>query len=469
MNEGKPLWGGRFAKQPAADLMRLTASVDVDIELLPYDLIATKAHARALEKAGLLDPDEVFAIADACDAIEAEWRAGELLPDPEDEDVHSMVERLLTERLGDTGRRIHAGRSRNDLVATDLRLWCIAAAGLLRGRLADLVDVIAGLVEEHRASVIPGYTHLQRAQPVSLGFHLAAHGFALARDGDRFEAARASSDVSSLGAGALAGTTLPLDPSVASGEMGFSSQFDNAMDAVADRDFAVDLTYACAMCMVHLSRLAEEIVLWTGSEFGFARLDDAWSTGSSMMPQKRNPDMAELVRGRAAPAIGELTALLTLLKALPLAYDRDLQEDKALVFGSVARTLGCLEGMTGLLGTLTFDRERMEHSTRASTAWATDLAEALVARGVPFRDAHEAVGKLVGALEADGLAFTDLTPEALVAHDPRFEPADLELADPIQSLERRNAPGGTAPGRVLEQAAKLRSSAKRLRSSVDLG
>ena len=463
MNEGKPLWAGRFAKQPNADLMRLTASIDVDIELLPYDLIATKAHARALEKAGLLDPDEVFAVADACDAIDTEWRAGELQPDPQDEDVHSMVERLLTERLGDTGRRIHAGRSRNDLVATDLRLWCIGATDLLKGQLADLLDVVADLVEEHRSSVIPGYTHLQRAQPVSLGFHLAAHGFALARDGDRFEAARSSSDVSSLGAGALAGTTLPIDPSVAAAELGFSSQFDNAMDAVADRDFAVDLAYACAMCLVHLSRLAEEVVLWTGSEFAFARLDDAWSTGSSMMPQKRNPDMAELVRGRAAPAIGEITSLLTLLKGLPLAYDRDLQEDKALVFRSVARTLGCLEGMAGLLRTLVFDKERMEQATRASTAWATDLAEALVARDVPFREAHETVGRLVGALEADGLSYTDLTAEALGAYDQRFEPTDLDLADPIRSLERRNGPGGTAPIRVLEQAAQLRSSANDLR------
>lgn len=463
MNEGKPLWGGRFEKQPAADLMRLTSSIDVDIELLPYDLIATKAHARALEKAGLLEPEEVFAVVDACDAIEAGWRAGELHPDAQDEDVHSMVERLLTERLGDTGRRIHAGRSRNDLVATDLRLWCIGAADVLKGKLANLLDVIADLVEAHRSAVIPGYTHLQRAQPVSLGFHLAAHGFALTRDGSRFEAARVSSDVSSLGAGALAGTTLPIDPSVAAGELGFSSYFDNAMDAVADRDFAVDLAYACAMCMVHLSRLAEEVVLWTGSEFGFALLDDAWSTGSSMMPQKRNADMAELVRGRAAPAIGELTSLLSLLKGLPLAYDRDLQEDKALVFGSVARTLGCLEGMAGLLRTLVFDEERMEQATRASTAWATDLAEVLVARGVPFRDAHETVGKLVGSLEADGLSFTDLAPETLRAHDERFEPADLDLADPMGSLERRDGPGGTAPARVLEQAAQLRDSASKLR------
>lgn len=464
MNEGKPLWGGRFGKQPNANMMALTTSIDVDLVLLPFDLAATKAHARALEKAGLIDPDEVFAVGDACDSIEAEWRAGDIAPGPDDEDVHSMVERLLTERLGETGRRIHAGRSRNDLVASDLRAWCMAATDPLMGRLADLLDVIAGLAEEHNASVMPGYTHLQRAQPVSLGFHLAAHGFALGRDGARFQAARASADVSSLGAGALAGTTLPIDPSVTAGELGFSAQFDNAMDAVSDRDFAVDLAYACAMCMVHLSRLAEEIVLWTGSEFAFARLDDAWSTGSSMMPQKRNPDMAELIRGRAAPTIGELTSFLSLLKGLPLAYDRDLQEDKALVFASVARTIGCLEGMAGLLDTLTFDKQRMEQATRSSAAWATDLAEALVARGVPFRDAHGIVGQLVGSLERDGLAFADLTVETLIAYDPRFESADLALADPAKSLARRDGPGGTAPTRVREQATKLRAAATSLRS-----
>ena len=463
MNEGKPLWAGRFARGPAEALMRLTTSIEVDIALLPYDLAVTKAHARGLEKAGLLEPDHVFAISDECDTIAAEVAAGELGPSTDDEDVHSFVERVLTERLGDTGKRIHAGRSRNDLVATDLRLWCIAATGELKTRLADLVDVIASAAEEHAATAMAGYTHLQRAQPVSLGFHLAAHGFALVRDGQRFDSALSSADVSPLGAGALAGTTLPIDPSVAMTELGFSRQFDNAMDAVADRDFALDLAYASALCCVHLSRLAEEVVLWTSSEFGFARLDDAWSTGSSMMPQKRNPDVAELVRGRAAPAIGELTALLTLLKGLPLAYDRDLQEDKALLFASVARTLGCLEGMTNLLATLTFDRERMEQAARASTAWATDLAEALVVRGAPFRDAHERVGKLVKSLEAESRALNDLTADDLVARDPLFVPEDVDLADPSKGLDRRDGPGGTAPARVLEQVAKIKAAAAQLR------
>lgn len=464
MNEDKPLWSGRFRQRPAADLMRLTTSIDIDIELLPYDLAVTKAHARALEKAGLLDPEAVFAVADACDAIETAWHAGEIASAPEDEDVHSLVERLLTERLGETGRRIHAGRSRNDLVATDLRLWSIAAADELIVKLAALLEGIARAADEHQDTVMPGYTHLQRAQPVSLGFHLCAHGFAFARDATRTQAARAAADVSPLGAGALAGTTLPIDPSVAASELGFSGRFANAMDAVSDRDFVCDLAYATALCCVHLSRLAEEIVLWTSSEFGFARLDDAWSTGSSMMPQKRNPDMAELIRGRAAPAVGELTALLTLLKGLPLAYDRDLQEDKALIFGTVDRTLGCLEGMTGLLSSLTFDTARLAGAAAGGASWATDLAERLVARGVPFREAHEIVGDLVARLEQDEESFADLTPDQLNAYGTVFEAADLEVASPTRSLESRANPGGTAPARVTEQVASLREIASGLQS-----
>lgn len=455
MNEGKPLWFGRFGKRPDADLMRLSSSASVDIVLLPYDLAATKAHARALEKAGLLDPDSVFAVADACDAIESEWRSGELAPGPDDEDVHSFVERSLTERLGETGRRIHAGRSRNDLVATDLRLWCIAAADELTQGIGALISVIADIAEQHATSVMPGYTHLQRAQPVTLGFHLCAHGFALARDRRRIGAAGEAADVSVLGAGALAGTTLPIDPSVAAAELGFSSQFDNAMDAVSDRDFVCDLAYAAALCCVHLSRLGEEIVLWTSTEFGFAKLDDAWSTGSSMMPQKRNPDMAELIRGRAAPAIGELTSLLTLIKGLPLAYDRDLQEDKSLIFATVLRTLGCLDGMRGLLASLTFDVEHLAEAASGG-AWATDLAERLVARGMPFREAHELVGGLVGRLEVERRDLTGLTGEGLLAYSDAFRSDDLEVADPARSTEARHQRGGTAPARVLEQVETLR-------------
>jgi argininosuccinate lyase len=455
------LWGGRFSTSPDPDLFRLTASIDVDMLLLPYDLAATKAHARMLEKAGVLDGDGVAAIDEACDRILAEVDSGELAPTAGDEDVHSFVERTLTERAGVAGRSIHAGRSRNDLVAADLRMWCRAAAIDLVHLTGALIGTLADVAGRHIDTLMPGYTHLQRAQPVSLGFHLAAHGFALARDGDRFGAAATSASISPLGAGALAGTTLPLDPAVAAAELGLVDVFDNAMDAVSDRDFVCDLAYAAALCGVHLSRLAEEVVLWTSSEFGFATLDDAWSTGSSMMPQKRNPDVAELTRGRAAPGIGELTALLTMLKGLPLAYDRDLQEDKALIFAIVARTRVSLQAMGRLVATLTFDIERLERAARGGATWATDLAELLVARGVPFRDAHERVGALVRSLEAKSESLPD--GEALAALDPTLTTEDRASLDARSGLKARSGPGGPAPARVIEQLETLRAAAERFR------
>ena len=463
MTSAGELWGGRFSQPPDPDLFRLTASIDVDMLLLPYDLAATKAHARMLEKAGILDGDGVAAIEDACDQILADVNSGDLAPGADDEDVHSFVERALTERAHLAGRSIHAGRSRNDLVAADLRLWCRAAATDMMHATGDLIGTIADIAGGHIDTLMPGYTHLQRAQPVSLGFHLASHGFALVRDGARFGAAVSSANSSPLGAGALAGTTLPLDPAVAAAELDLADVFDNAMDAVSDRDFACDLAYAAALCGVHLSRLAEELVLWTSSEFGFARLDDAWSTGSSMMPQKRNPDVAELTRGRAAPGIGELTGLLTMLKGLPLAYDRDLQEDKSLIFAIVARTRVSLQAMTRLLSTLTFDIDRLEQAARSGATWATDLAELLVARGVPFRDAHERVGALVRSLEArgedrpDGAALTQL--------DPSLSPDDVSVLDARTGLEARSGPGGPAPARVTEQLNKLRKEAASLRQA----
>lgn len=461
MEPSSPLWGGRFDALPDRDLMRLTTSIGVDIALLPYDLAVTKAHARALEKAGLLGDDDVASVDDACDDILAEFRAGDLVPGPDEEDVHSFVERVLTERLGEPGRRIHAGRSRNDLVAADLRLWCRDAADRLIARCAQLIDTLCSRAEEHVDSIMPGYTHLQRAQPVTLAFHLMAHGFALLRDAERLAAARRSASTSPLGAGALATATLGLDPAVVAAELGFDSVFDNAMDAVADRDFACDLAYAAILCGVHLSRLGEDVVLWTSSEFGFARLDDAWSTGSSMMPQKRNPDVAELTRGRAAVGIGELASLLGMLKGLPLAYNRDLQEDKALVFGVVARTDMCLEAMRGLIATLSFDTERMRAAAGTAGTWATDLAELLVGRGVAFRDAHDAVGRLVADVERSDREVHELGGEVTKFH-PRLEPSDVEGLDAAAVVSARNGPGGPAPARVAEQVAELRARAATL-------
>lgn len=467
MPEGKKmLWGGRFASDPHPDMLTLTRSIEVDQELLPFDLAATGAHARALSRAGLLSDDDVDKIDTASRQMLREWEEGSLVVESQDEDIHSFVERVLTEKLGDTGARVHAGRSRNDLVVTDLRLWCKTKATMLADLTADLIDVICRLARAHDRAVMPGYTHLQRAQPVSLAFHLLAHGFALARDGFRFVAARDAADVSCLGAGALAGTTLPIDPSATASDLGFSQAFPNAMDAVADRDFACDLLHACALCGVHLSRLAEEIVLWTGAEFGFATLAEEWSTGSSMMPQKRNPDLAELVRGRAAPTIGELTSLLALLKGLPLAYDRDLQEDKQLVFAGVARTASSLAATASLMNALRFDLHRMERAAAQGKGWATDLAEALVARGVPFREAHSAVGTLVGDLERRGSELGEASEAELKAHHDALEGGDVAVADPVRGMRARFGRGGPAPERVAEQIEELTEAASRLRTTT---
>ena len=450
-------WGGRFASGPDPLMSELTDSLAIDRRLLPYDLIATKAHARVLQKAGLLEADDVAAVDAACDSIAHDVAEG--IVEPSGEDIHSFVEQELTRRLGAVGARIHAGRSRNDLVATDLRLWCRDEAQNLALSVAELIETIADLAEGHAATVMPGYTHLQRAQPVSLGFHLAAHGSALVRDGRRFIAAASEADVSPLGAGALAGNTLGLDPHLAADEMGFDGVFENAMDAVADRDFIVDLLYACALCGVHLSRLAEEIVLWTTSEFGFARLGDDWSTGSSMMPQKRNADMAELIRGRAAAGISSLNGMLVLLKGIPLAYDRDLQEDKRYLFEAPTVVAGCLAGMRAVLGSLSFDLDALAAAARGGFTWATDLAEVLVGRGVPFREAHEAVGRLVGVLEKLGIGLGEATDDLLESIHPALAEFDRELDDPAASVARRGSHGGTAPERVLEQVAKLRQAA----------
>jgi argininosuccinate lyase len=456
------LWGGRFGSGPDPEMLRLTASIDVDLELLEQDVAVTKAHARTLVKAELLEAAMLDAIDDVLSGVVREHRAGTLKPAPGDEDVHSLVERVLTERLGEIGSRIHAGRSRNDLVATDLRLWCKEKAEVLTSSVADLMLELTEVAADHTETVMPGYTHLQRAQPISLAFHLLAHGFALARDGGRFVAARGAADVSSLGAGALAGSTLDLDPKVGATELGFSAVFDNAMDAVSDRDFAADLLYACALCGVHLSRLAEEIVLWTSSEFGFARLGDDWSTGSSMMPQKRNPDLAELIRGRAAGGVGDLTGFLTLLKGLPLAYDRDLQEDKEVVFRVVRRTRDALVGAIHLIRALEFDEARMAAAAGDSATWATDLAERLVARGVPFRAAHESVGRLVAELERSSRSLNDLASDELRGFHPLLEVGDTNVADPDLVVRARRGPGGTAPSAVEEQIEHLRELANGL-------
>ena len=401
---GSPLWSGRLEGGLHPDVLALTQSLDVDRRLLPYDVAASQAHVRMLGRQGIIAAEDATAIVAALDDVALDDHAS-------DEDVHSLIERQLVTRLGDVGRRVHAGRSRNDQVATAFRLWCRAHAHALARATADLQEALVGIGMRDGDAVLPGFTHLQRAQPVPLAHHVAAHAWALERDVARFRAAQAAADVSPLGAGALGGSSLPLDPQSVAAELGMAGTFANSLDAVADRDFAADLLYACALCLVHCSRMGEELILWTSQELGWAALADDVATGSSMMPQKKNPDVAELARGRAGTAIGRLTGLLAVLKGLPLTYNRDLQEDKEPVFAQVDATLGVLRLLQLAYEGLVVDRQRMRAAAADGTTVATDVAEALVREGVPFRDAHAQVAGRIAA----GERFESPTPEEAIA------------------------------------------------------
>ncbi len=404
----EPLWSGRLAGGLDPVIHDFTASLAVDRRLLAYDLQASAVHVRMLERQALIEPETAERIVAALGAVELE-------PDAADEDVHSAIERLL----GELGPRVHAGRSRNDQVQTAMRMWVKDACDRIAQAVSDLGGAVLDRADTEGLAVMPGYTHGQRAQPVWLGQHLAAHAWALARDRRRFVQVRDAADVCPLGAGALAGSSLPLDPDWVAAELGFARRFENPLDAVADRDYVSGLVYACAVCMVHLSRIAEELVLWTSAEYGFAELDDSAATGSSMMPQKKNPDAAELTRGRAGTAIGRLAGLLATLKGLPLAYNRDLQEDKRAAFDQVDDTLGALAAVAVCVRGLRFRADRMAAAADDGQSVATDVAEALVRGGVAFRDAHRQVAERV----ATGERFAE--PTAAVAAAARQSPQAL--------------------------------------------
>ncbi|HEX6755420.1 MAG TPA: argininosuccinate lyase, partial [Mycobacteriales bacterium] len=387
--------------------------------------------------------------------LEDDVRSGAFGWTPEDEDVHTALERGLLERLGPLGGKLRAGRSRNDQVATDLRLYLRDAARQVAGAVAGLESALVARAEEHKDAAMPGMTHLQHAQPVLLAHHLLAHVHALARDVDRLRDWDERAAVSPLGAGALAGSSLPLDPLATAAELGFRTAAANSLDAVSDRDFVAEFLFAAALLGVHLSRLGEEICLWATSEFRWIRLDDAWSTGSSIMPQKKNPDIAELARGKAGRLVGALTGVLTMLKGLPLAYDRDLQEDKEPVFDAVDQLLLVLPALAGLVATMTVDTDRMAAAAPEGFALATDVAEWLVRQGVPFRDAHAVAGDLVRLCERRGVELTGLTDADLAGVDARLTPEVRSVLDVPGALRARSAHGGTAPDRVAEQLADL--------------
>lgn len=451
----EPLWKGRFGQGPSEALKGLSNSLPFDMRLWEQDIASTRAHARALLGAGVLDESEVAKIGRALDEAAALFEADSFDFDPSDEDIHSAIERFLITALGDTGAKIHAGRSRNDLVVTDLRLWLKATLPRIARRIHELQEALYRQAREHGTILMPGYTHLQRAQPVVLAHHLLAHAFALCRDFERIIGAYRRADVSSLGAAAFAGTTLGTDAKATALELGFGKVFDNSADAVAARDFALEFLAAAAILGVQLSRIAEELVLWTTAEFGFATLDDAYSTGSSIMPQKKNPDVGELVRSKSARLTANLVHLLGVMKGLPLSYNRDLQEDKEPVFDTADTLEATLLALCGAIQTLVFDSERMRSAVQESDSGATDLAEALVVAGIPFRQAHEAIGKLVAKMQPSGKRLRDATAQDLSECHPKLDPSMLALMDPETAVARHNSHGGPAPDRVDEQFARL--------------
>jgi argininosuccinate lyase len=458
LTDGTRLWGGRFRAAPSAALAALSASVDFDWRLAPYDLAGSRAHARVLGRAGLLTDDELTQLLAALDELDAAVRSGRFTATTEDEDVHTALERGLIERLGPLGGKLRAGRSRNDQVATDLRLCLRDQACRIVAAIAKLEGALTTQAGEHLDVAMPGMTHLQHAQPVLLAHHLLAHVHALSRDVERLQDWDRRAAVSPLGAGALAGSSLPLDPAAVAAELGFERPAANSIDAVSDRDFVAEFLFAAALLGVHLSRLGEEIILWATPEFGWVRLDDAWSTGSSIMPQKKNPDIAELARAKSGRFIGNLTGLLTTLKALPLAYDRDLQEDKEPVFDTVEQLLILLPAVTGLVATLDIAADRLRAAAPAGFALATDVAEWLVRRGVPFREAHEVAGALVTYCEQRSLDLTDLTDDQLSEVDPRLTPDVRAVLSVDGALRARSTFGSTAPERVAEQLAAVRNT-----------
>ena len=452
------LWGGRFESGPAEALARLSVSVQFDWRLAPYDLLASAAHARVLHKAGLLTDSELSRMLAALDDLGRACRTGTFRPSAHDEDVHTALERGLLERVGQLGGKLRAGRSRNDQVATDLRLYLRDHVRIITARLTELELALIGQAERHAGTPAPGLTHMQHAQPVLLAHQLLAHVQAFARDASRMRDWDARTSVSPLGSGALAGSSLPLDPEAVAAELGFASAADNSMDAVSDRDFAAEFCFIAALLGVHLSRLGEEVVLWSTHEFGWAEIDDAYATGSSIMPQKKNPDVAELARGKTGRLIGGLTGLLTTLKGLPLSYNRDLQEDKEPVFDAVDTLLTVLPAMAGLIGTLRFHAERLAVTAAAGHALATDLAELLVRRGTPFREAHEVVGHLVVWCQVHDCELADVSDDDLEKVSPLLTPDVRDVLTVQGAIAARASRGGTAPARVAEQLARLQQN-----------
>ena len=449
------LWGGRFDTAPAPEAGALSRSLSVDVRLAPQDVESSVAHVRALEDARLLSAGEAAALEKALREVGEEIATDRFVFHPADEDVHSAIERGVTERLGAVGAKLHAGRSRNDLVVTDLRLWLLAAARRIDRGAVRLMGALIASASDHADTVMPGTTHGRAAQPVTLGHHLLAHAWALLRDLDRFDQWAARSSVSALGAGALATSTLELDPVTTAGRLGLDRAFANSIDAVSDRDFVQEFVADAVILGTHLSRLAADLLRWTEESLGWASIDDAYATGSSMMPQKRNPDVAELARAKAARLGGNLVALTTMLAGLPLGYYRDLQEDKGPAFDTADTLEVTLGALAGCLETLRFDEVAMREAAEDEALYATDMAEELVRAGMPFRQAHRRIGAMLKRLDAEHRWFRSLGPDEW---SDLGVPEGGSLLDPDRSVRARSMPGGPSPASVRAQAQAIEAS-----------
>jgi argininosuccinate lyase len=455
MSSSNKMWGGRFAAGPSEIMQRINASLAVDGRMWREDIRASKAHAAMLRDAGIVGQEDAAAILAGLDTIHAEYQQSGPPADASLEDIHMAVEARLTELIGPAAGRLHTARSRNDQVATDFRLWTIGACEEALQAIATLQRVLVARADEHAATIMPGFTHLQVAQPVTLGHHFLAYVEMLARDTSRFSAAGERAGECPLGAAALAGTGFPIDRHAAAQALGFDRPTANSLDSVSDRDFALDYLAAAAQCSLHLSRLAEELILWASPPFGFAQLSDQWSTGSSIMPQKRNPDAAELVRGHSGRIVGLFTGLMITMKGLPLAYSKDMQDDKAPTFEAHDLLMLSLAALAGSVESATFKPERMREVAAQGYATATDLADWLVREaGVPFREAHHITGRAVKTAEEQGCDLADLPLEALQVIDTRIDARVYDVLSVEASVNSRTSYGGTAPLRVREQVSR---------------
>ncbi len=451
------LWAGRFAKNTAADVHRFNRSIDFDFRLYRQDIQGSLAHAAMLEKVGLLNPEELADIRSGLLAIQDEIESGSLLLDTAAEDIHMFIEAELTRRIGEAGKKLHTGRSRNDQVALDIRLYIRDEAAVIKAQMLELLQVLLDLAEKHLDSIMPGYTHLQRAQPVTFAHHLMAYVQMFLRDLERLNDALSRMDECPLGAAALAGSGFPLDREFVAQELGFSRISANSMDAVSDRDFAIEIVGALTLFMLHISRLSEEIILWNSREFAFIELDDAYATGSSIMPQKKNPDVAELARGKAARMIGQLNTLLSLMKNLPLAYNKDMQEDKEAIFSAIDTLKLTLPPYIGMLATLSVNKEKMLAAAEGGFTNATEVADYLVAKGLAFREAHHVSGRLVQHCLAEECTLAELSMETFRRFSPLFEKDIYEAIALQTAIAKRSLPGGPA----IESEKKALAEAKR--------